>query len=277
MTKESAIAEAAGFTTEPVAIVWTDTKPEGALEFKPGVWGCVMWMYARVAKDKKTAVFTRETIGCIGAALGLGFGRPFERHSAKTEEGFCSFLSNGIEGAEDKAAYTAIAESGRDERNRKVLAEGERLMKDPSVVKTFLKALPEYDIREQYIVMKPLAQVRDDETVKSVIFLADADQISALSILANYETGTIKERVTIATGASGCQAIGACTYTEGERSRPRAVIGLTDITARRNVRKMLGKDKLTFSVPYSMFLEMEKNVPGSFLESDDWKELIALE
>jgi len=277
MTRKSAIAKAAGFTTEPVAIVWTDTKPEGALEFKPGVWGCVMWMYARVAKDQKTAVFTRETIGCIGAALGLGFGRPFERHAAKTEEGFCSFLSNGIEGAEDKAAYTAIAESGRDERNRKVLAEGERLMKDPSVVKTFLKALPEYDIREQYIVMKPLAQVRDDETVKSVIFLADADQISALSILANYETGTIKERVTIAAGASGCQAIGACTYAEGEGSHPRAVIGLTDITARRNVRKMLGKDKLTFSVPYSMFLEMEKNVPGSFLESDDWKELIASE
>jgi len=277
MTRKSAIAEAAGFTTEPVAIVWTDTKPEGALEFRPGVWGCVMWMYARVAKDKKTAVFTRETIGCIGAALGLGFGRPFERHAAKTEEGFCSFLSNGIVGARDKAAYTAIAESGRDERNRKVLAEGERLMKDPTVVKTFLKALPEYDIREQYIVMKPLSEVRDDETVKSVIFLADADQISALSILANYETGTIKERVTIAAGASGCQAIGACTYAEGEGSRPRAVIGLTDITARRNVRKMLGKDKLTFSVPYSMFLEMEKNVPGSFLESDDRKELIAAE
>lgn len=275
MTRKSAIAEAAGFTTEPVAIVWTDTKPEGDLEFKPGVWGCVMWMYARVAKDQKTAVFTRETIGCIGAALGLGFGRPFERHAAKTEEGFCSFLSNGIEGAEDKAAYTAIAESGRDERNRNVLAEGERLMKDPSVVKTFLKALPEYDIKEKYIVMKPFSQVRDDEVVKSVIFLADADQISALAILANYETGTIKERVTIAAGASGCQAIGACVYAEGEGSRPRAVIGLTDITARRNVRKMLGKDKLTFSVPYSMFLEMEKNVPGSFLESDDWKELIA--
>jgi len=271
----SAIEKAAGFTTEPVAIIWTDTKPEGALEFKPGVWGCVMWMYARVAKDKKTAVFTRETIGCIGAALGLGFGRPFERHAAKTEEGFCSFLSNGIAGAQDRKGYTAIAEAGRDARNKKVLAEGERLMKNPSVARTFLKALPEYDINEKYIVMKPLSQVQEGETVKSVIFLADADQISALSILANYETGTIKERVTIAAGASGCQAIGACTYAEGEGARPRAVIGLTDITARRNVRKTLGKDKLTFSVPYGMFVEMEKNVPGSFLELDDWKELRA--
>jgi Uncharacterised ArCR, COG2043. len=277
MTVQSAIATAAGLSTEPVAIVWTDTKPEGALEFKPGVWGCVMWMYARVARDKKTAVFTRETIGCIGAALGLGFGRPFERHSAKSEEGFCSFLSNGIEGARDKAAYTAVAESGRDERNRKVLARGERLLKSPEVAKAFLTALPAYDIREQYIVMKPLSEVGDNEAVKSVVFLADADQISALSILANYETGTITERVTVAAGASGCQAIGACVYAEGEDSLPRAVIGLTDITARRNVRKMLGKDKLTFSVPYSMFLEMEKNVPGSFLESDEWKELIASE
>jgi len=273
MPIQSAIAKAAGFPTEPVAIVWTNIKPEGALEFKPGVWGCVMWMYARAAHDGKTAVFTRETIGCIGAALGLGFGRPFERHAAKTEAGFCSFLSNGIAGAEDRKAYTTIAEGGRDARNKKILSRGERLMKDPSVVRTFLKALPEYDINEKYIVMKPLSQVRDDEQVKSVIFLANADQISALSILANYESGTITERVTIAAGASGCQAIGACVYAEGEGARPRAVIGLTDITARRNVRKQLGKDKLTFSVSYSMFLEMEKNVPGSFLESDDWKEL----
>lgn len=38
-------------------------------------------------------------------------------------------------------------------------------------------------------------------------------------------------------------------------------------------RKLLGKDKFTFSVPFELYREMEKNVPGSFLELDGWREL----
>lgn len=67
--------------------------------------------------------------------------------------------------------------------------------------------------------------------------------------------------------------MGVCTYAESGSENPRAVIGLTDIMAREAVRKQLGKDKLTFSVPFSLYREMEANVPGSFLEKDEWKEL----
>jgi len=42
---------------------------------------------------------------------------------------------------------------------------------------------------------------------------------------------------------------------------------------RRAVLPTLGKDVLTFSVPFALCREMEKNVPGSFLELDLWKEL----
>ncbi len=273
MPIHSEIARAAGLSTEPVAIIWTDKKPVGALELKQGAWGCVMWLYAKVARDGRTAVFSRETIGCAGGAMGLGFGRPLEKHAARSEEGFCSFLSNGMEGAEDRKAYAAIVDRSFDAHHKKMLMEGERLMKSPAVVRQFLKNLPVYDIKEKYIVMKPLSLIRDDETIRSVVFLADADQISALSLLANYHTGTLRDRVTVTGGAAGCQAMGVCTYVESDTENPRAVIGLTDIHARKEVRKLLGKDKLTFSVPYSLYVEMEKNVPGSFLESDEWKEL----
>ena len=67
--------------------------------------------------------------------------------------------------------------------------------------------------------------------------------------------------------------MGVCTYAEGESGAPRAVVGLTDLSARRAVRTTLGKDVLTFSVPYGMYREMERNVPGSFLELDLWREL----
>jgi len=274
MLPRSEIARAAGITTHPVAIVWTDKKPDNALEFKPGVWGCVMWLFAKVAKDGKTAAFMRDTTTCAGGAMGLGFGRPMERHASRSEEGFCSFLSNGIEGVKDKKGYESVIAKAPDDRHRKMLTEGERFFKNPEIVQEFLANLPIYYVRDRVVVMKPVHEVEEGEDVKSIVFVANADQIAALSILANYGTGNIRNGVIVAAGASGCQAIGVCTYTEGERDKecPRAVVGLTDLSARKAVRPMLGKDVLTFSVPFALYREMEMNVKGSFLELDLWKE-----
>ncbi len=273
MVPPSKVARATGITLNPVAIVWTDKKPAGALELKAGTWGCVMWLFAKVAKDGKTAVFSSETIGCAGGAMGLGFGRPLETHAARNEEGFCSFLSNGLEGAVDKKAYEAIIAQSFDAHHTKMLTEGERFMKNPKAVSNFLKNLPIYDVKDGYIVMKPVSKVKDGEDVKSVVFVANADQIAALSLLANYETGNIREGIIVAAGAAGCQAMGVCTYAEGESKTPRAVVGLTDLSARQHVRKVLGKDVLTFSVPFSLYEQMERDVKGSFLDLDLWKGL----
>jgi uncharacterized protein (DUF169 family) len=273
MLPESEIARATGMKTLPVAIVWTDRKPEKALEFRKGIWSCVMWLFAKVAKEGRTAVFSRDTTTCAGGAMGLGFGRPWELHAARDEEGFCSFLSNGIEGAADKKAYGEVIARGPDPRHKKMLTEGERFYRNPALVRKFLANLPFYDAKGGYIVMKPVHEVEEGEDVRSVVFVANADQIAALSILANYGTGNLREGVIVAAGAAGCQAMGVCTYAEGESATPRAVVGLTDLSARQAVRKTLGKDILTFSVPVAMYREMEKNVKGSFLDLDLWKEL----
>jgi len=62
-------------------------------------------------------------------------------------------------------------------------------------------------------------------------------------------------------------------YREAENENPRAIIGLTDITARKNVRKQLGKDLFTFAVPLKMFKEMESHVDNSFLQRETWDAL----
>ncbi|MFA4876801.1 MAG: DUF169 domain-containing protein [Methanoregula sp.] len=273
MLPPSRIAKAAGITKNPVAIVWTDKKPEKALEFKQGVWSCVMWLFAKVAKEGRTAVFSRDTTTCAGGAMGLGFGRPFDRHASRTEEGFCSFLSNGVEGATDKTTYNAIIDQSFDDRHKKMLTEGERFFKHPAIVRNFLANLPVYDAKDGFIVMKPVDEVKDGEDVRSIVFVANADQIAALSTLANYGTGNIREGIFVAAGAAGCQAMGVCTYAEDKTDHPRAVVGLTDLSARWAVRTTLGKDVLTFSVPFTLYQEMEKNVAGSFLELDLWKEI----
>jgi hypothetical protein len=58
---------------------------------------------------------------------------------------------------------------------------------------------------------------------------------------------------------------------QARSERPKAVIGLTDITA----RKYFGKNVLSFSVPFKRFLEMEANVDQSFLtKGKDWPEIV---
>lgn len=269
----SDVAKKAGLQTEPVAIVWSDTKPEHALEIRPGTWACLMWYYAKVVLDGKITALSKNACGCAGGAMGIGFGRPFEVHSAGSEENFCCFLSNGRGGCKDTKAYDAHLETLTNPHQKEMLINGERIKKNPAVAKEFLNALPYYDVPTKYILFKPLSLTEPDETIKSVIFLANPDQISVLSILANYTHGQITDRVFVAAGASGCQAFGVCTYDEEKSEKPRAIVGLTDLMARNAVRRTLGPDKLTFSVPYGLFLEMEANAPGSILDSELWTEL----
>ena len=55
-------------------------------------------------------------------------------------------------------------------------------------------------------------------------------------------------------------------YAQGKKSLPKAVIGMTDITA----RPIVPAETLSFTVPFEMFQEMEKNSAGSFLDKEDW-------
>ena len=70
-------------------------------------------------------------------------------------------------------------------------------------------------------------------------------------------------------------SIGIYAYREAKADRPRAVVGLTDLSARVYIRKQLGDNLLSFAMPFSLFREMEANVEGSFLQRHTWQELLA--
>jgi hypothetical protein len=55
--------------------------------------------------------------------------------------------------------------------------------------------------------------------------------------------------------------------------KPRCIAGLIDLSARKYLRPQAGRDALTFTMPYGRFLQMEANVPGSFLEEETWQSL----
>jgi uncharacterized protein (DUF169 family) len=270
---ESTIVTALGLTHHPVAILWTDQKPEGALHFQEGKWGCVMSMFAQTATEAKTVVFDRTTFGCLGGGVGLGFGNQYLNWRGGIEC-FYGFLSTGNAARADASQIAGeIARTGR-----KVAAErflhGEGYVRSPELARSFVSLLPMIDVQTRYVVFKPLQEVDEKkETPAIVIFTADPDRLSALVTLANYGRGTL-DNVTIRSGA-GCQSIGILAYHEMRSELPRAVIGLTDIAARVYTARTLGHNVLTFAVPYRMFLELEANAKGSFLEKETWSVLTA--
>lgn len=258
---QSKIREAIKMKYSPVALLWSDEKPEGAQEFVAGRWGCVMSLLTSAAKGR-VSVASRETVGCGGGVSGLGFGSAYDHVPGGIE----NFLSNGNPEICNTEEGRRVAEARPD------IQHGERYIKTPELARKFVESLPIVDIPNRYIVFKPIEQLSDDEVPKVIIFLVNPDQLSALVVLANYGRETV-DNVTIPMGA-GCHQIGIYAYKEAESSHPRAVIGLTDISARKITGRAVGRDILSFAVPFSFYNEMEDNVEGSFLQRDSWASVL---
>lgn len=267
---KSRIAGAIGLETEPVALAWADSTPAGAIRFKPGRWGCVMSLMASAARGR-VAAFDRQTFGCWGGGVGLGFGNRYESFPGGLEC-FCGFLANGNEHSE---TGRAIAEQMRLSGGERIVDDflyGERYVKDRESTRRFLEALPMRDIPAPFVVFKPLSGVdAKHEDVKSVTFFVDPDRLSALVVLANYDRPAVENVAVI--WAAACQVVGIQAYAELDRDRPRALVGMTDISARKNVRASLGQHVMSFTAPWPLFLRMEKNVDGSFLQRETWNSL----
>lgn len=243
---ESRLAKDLHLTSKPVAIILTNEKPEGALQFQAGRWGCVMAML-RAASGGKTAVFDRETVGCGGGGVGLGFGNAFHTSQAGNTGGIEYFLS-----------------TGRGEG----YSEGEGYRKTPELAAGFVSNLPIIDLPYTYRVFKPLEQVDPaKEQPCLVAFYVNPDQLCGLVVMANYDRPDLYN-VTIP-HCSGCQGVFLIPYHETQSENPRAVAGMMDPSA----RPFIEPGQVTFTISYKRFLEMEANIPGSFLTRSTWSKI----
>lgn len=266
---KSAIAEAINLGIEPVALVFANEKPAGAVQFEPGKWGCVLSMFGAAATKGRTVVFDRETYGCFGGGIGLGFGNVYEKFPGGVE-GFCHFLADGNEASEQGRRIGEGMKAGgaRAEFVHHFL-HGERYKKSPELTQAFVDALPITEIPTRYAVFAPLSAIDPaGQQPESVTFLVTPDQLSALTVFANYDRPGL-ENVAIPYAAA-CQVIGILSYREARSENPRCLVGLNDLSARQFLRGQVGKDVLSFTIPFRRFLEMEANIAGSFLEQEPW-------
>jgi uncharacterized protein (DUF169 family) len=261
---DSVLVRALGLDYQPVVLSLSDEAPRGARTPRKGQ-RCVMSFLVDAARGE-TVFIEKDTVPCPGGRIGLGFAGDVS-HMPGGAESFYRFLSTGNR---PHLKEQGLPETGMSED----FLDGERYVKSPELVKRFVEELPSVEIDKKYVVFRPLSAVQPGDAPLSVTVLADPDQLSALVVLANYGRETA-DNVIIPMGA-GCHQIGIHVYREAERETPRAVVGLTDLSARLCVNPLIGDRFLTFSVPWPMFGEMERDVPGSFLERTTWRRLMAL-
>ena len=268
---DSKISRAIALKYPPVALLWSEQQPENAIQFKKQKWGCIMWLAAGAARGK-TAVCDRQTFGCVGGGVGMGFGNQYQNFPGG-EDCFCHFLSAGNEQWEQGRQAAEQVKPYLTKESYDNFVQGERYFKSPDVVNKFIECLPITDIPAEYVIFKPLPEIDpQQEKPQVIIFFADPNQLSALVVLANYGRGD-NENVIIPY-AAGCQTIGIYPFREAGAEKQRAVVGLTDLSARVHIRKQLGDHLMTFALPLAMFEEMEHNVAGSFLERPTWQSLV---
>ena len=158
------------------------------------------------------AAIDAETYGCWGGGVGLGFGNAYEQFPGGVEC-FSRFLSSGNKLWEKgRQLGEGLAETAGKEFAHEFL-EGERYEKGHEFVNQWLEDLPIMEMESRYVLFVPLSET--DPAVQkpeNVILTVDADQLSALVVLANYVRQGL-ENVFIPF-AAGCRQIGIIPWNE---------------------------------------------------------------
>lgn len=235
---KSRLAEVLRLRYQPIAIYFTNDRPDGAVTLPEGKWACVVGMVTAAMRGK-TVCLARKNVVCWGGGVGMCFGDRYVDFPGGIEY----FLS-----------------TGRGEGYR----AGERYKQSPELAKSFVDALPMTNVDAAYVVLRPLHEMPEGVEPDIVVMYANCDQLSALVVLSNYDREG-GENV-VFPFAAGCQSICLLPYAERLSDKPRSVVGMADISA----RPLIDKDLLSFAVPYKRFCELEANVDECFFTAEAW-------
>lgn len=221
----------------PLAFYYLDDSAGTELIPSPRSHQCVIANLSK-ARQGKNLSFNSDSLGCFGAKRYFGF-------SNEVMPNFEYFLSYGIPGK----------------------LEGERYIKSPEMVKESFKHQPEQTAGGKYLVSKRWDRLDEKDNPDVVVFFAHPDVISGLFTLANYDHGD--PYGVVAPFAAGCSSILAHAYRESKSERPRAVLGMFDVSARPCVKD----NEMSFSIPMNKFERMVANMDESFLITESWKKV----
>ncbi len=230
--------ETLGLKESPLGVYYTNEKPEGMTP-KEGITGCMIGLLQNARKKGKTVFFDKNHFGCPGGGYYMGL---IESSRPNLEY----FLSCGIPGE----------------------MEGERYIKTPELAGKFISMRKPRIAPAPYCVFKPIEKFQSEERPEVVVFFAPPDVLSGLFTLANYALETTEAAYT--PFGSGCSTILTYPLKEADKEKPRAILGMFDVSA----RPMVENEILTLAMPFSVFLKLLENARGSFLETESWKKVL---
>ena len=221
----------------PIAFYYTDMKDQKAMSKPPKGHRCIICDLVKVRNGKNLA-FDVHSIGCSGGKRYLGFDE-------KLMPNFEYFLSYGIPGK----------------------LEGERYKKTPELVKEHMKHQTPFNAPADYIVFKRWDNLDESDKPVVIIFFAPPDVRSGLFTLASFDEP--QPNGVIAPFCAGCGSIVDYPYRELLSERPRAVLGMFDVSA----RPFVPAGVLSFAVPWPKFVRMADNMEESFLITKSWNKV----
>ncbi|MDR2697342.1 MAG: DUF169 domain-containing protein, partial [Holophagales bacterium] len=167
----------------PLAIFFSQELPEDAQLPSPV---CAMLLVAQAAKGKAVAM-SHDSCSCSGAASGFGLEQLNLNSFPGGTECFLRFLTVGNKYTEQgRAVITQLKEHSAPKIFLEEFSEGEGFLKTTELAQEWVNSLPTPKPEGPYVIIKPLKDVKPYETPKVVTLLVNADQLSALVVLANY-------------------------------------------------------------------------------------------
>jgi hypothetical protein len=200
---------------------------------------CLICDLAQV-REGRSLEFDVDAVPCGGAKRYLGF-------VPELRAGFEYFLSCGIPGE----------------------MEGERYKRSPQLVREMLERMPPFEAPGPIVVLKRWDHLEEKDEPAVVVFFATPDVLSGLFTLAGFEEASLE--AVIAPFSSGCGSIVYHPYQELGSERPRAVLGMFDVSARPCVPETV----LTFAIPWPKFVRMVDQMDESFLITGSWRKVQA--
>lgn len=222
----------------PISFFYAKEQPPGTEMPKPATdHRCLIADLAKARRGKNVAL-NAEVIGCAGGKRYLGF-------ATQLRPEFEYFLSYGIPGK----------------------LEGERYKKSPELVRETMKRQPPFTAPGSLIVFKRWDRLAESDYPDVVIFFAKPDVLSGVFTLAGFDEADLN--AVFSPFGSGCASIVQYPYLEKDAEKPRAVIGMLDVSA----RPCVPPEVITMAVPMKKFVRMVENMDESFLVTDSWKKV----
>lgn len=228
--------ERLGLSEHPLGFFYNNEEPKYGVKPKEKGHICMIGLLRQARHHGETVYFDEQNFGCEGGAYYLGF-RPTPRPKIEY------FLSCGIPGE----------------------MEGERYIKTPEIAREYFASLRPRKAPAKYAIFKSLANFTEKEEPEVIIFFASPDMLSGLVVLTGYATES-REAICLPF-SSGCGSIVTHPLQEAEKEKPRAVLGMFDVSARPFVEENV----LTLAMPTKLFLELLNNQEESFLITNSWQ------